>query len=204
MSAGWCIFSEIALRWMSLDLTDNKSTLDQVMAWCRQADLWVRSYLHWDLVLAAACVSTPGWAACQPYWAPETQHHTDTTHGCMSAILGTWNTTPHWQYSWLLMAACLSYWVPETQHHTDATHGYTWLHVCHTGHLKQHHTDSTHGYSWLSYWAPETQHHTDSTHGCMSAILGTWNTTPWLHVCHTGYLKHNSTLTLLMAACLPY
>ena len=28
---------EIALRWMPLDLTDEKSTLVQVMAWCRQA-----------------------------------------------------------------------------------------------------------------------------------------------------------------------
>ena len=28
---------KIALRWMPLDLTDDKSTLVQVMAWCRQA-----------------------------------------------------------------------------------------------------------------------------------------------------------------------
>ena len=28
---------EIALRWMPLDLNDDKSTLVQVMAWCRQA-----------------------------------------------------------------------------------------------------------------------------------------------------------------------
>ena len=37
---GWSISCEIALRscrWMSLDLTDDKSTLVQVMAWCRQA-----------------------------------------------------------------------------------------------------------------------------------------------------------------------
>ena len=33
-----CVISfEIALRWMSVDLTDNKSTLVQVMAWCHQA-----------------------------------------------------------------------------------------------------------------------------------------------------------------------
>ena len=29
----WCISCEIALRWLSLDLTDHKSTLVQVMAW---------------------------------------------------------------------------------------------------------------------------------------------------------------------------
>ena len=34
---GWGISSIMALRWMWLDLTDEKSTLVQVMAWCRQA-----------------------------------------------------------------------------------------------------------------------------------------------------------------------
>ena len=49
---GWGISGEIALRWMSLDLTrDDKSTLVQVMAWCRQAtshylsQCWPRSVL---------------------------------------------------------------------------------------------------------------------------------------------------------------
>ena len=46
---GWGIFCETTLRWMSLDLTDDKSTLVQVMAWCRQAtshyliQCWFRS-----------------------------------------------------------------------------------------------------------------------------------------------------------------
>ena len=34
---GWGISCEFALRWVSHDLTDDKSTLIQVMAWCRQA-----------------------------------------------------------------------------------------------------------------------------------------------------------------------
>ena len=34
---GCHISSEIALRWTSLDLSDDKSTLVEVMAWCRQA-----------------------------------------------------------------------------------------------------------------------------------------------------------------------
>ena len=34
---GWDISCKIALRWMPLDLTDDKSTLVQVMTWCRQA-----------------------------------------------------------------------------------------------------------------------------------------------------------------------
>ena len=36
-NGGWGMSHEIALRWMPLDLTDDKSTLVQVMAWCRQA-----------------------------------------------------------------------------------------------------------------------------------------------------------------------
>ena len=34
---GWGISCEIALLWMSLDFTDDHSTLVQVIAWCRQA-----------------------------------------------------------------------------------------------------------------------------------------------------------------------
>ena len=37
VNGSWAISHEIALRWMPLDLTDDKSTLVQVMAWCRQA-----------------------------------------------------------------------------------------------------------------------------------------------------------------------
>ena len=33
----WGISCELALKWMSHDLTDDKSTLVQVMAWCHQA-----------------------------------------------------------------------------------------------------------------------------------------------------------------------
>ena len=49
---GWGISCEIALIWMSLDFTDDQSTLVQVMAWCRQAtshylsQCWPRSDRH--------------------------------------------------------------------------------------------------------------------------------------------------------------
>ena len=48
---GWGISCKIALIWMSLDLTDDQSTLVQVMAWCHQAtshylsQSWLRSLL---------------------------------------------------------------------------------------------------------------------------------------------------------------
>ena len=35
VSGGWGIACEIALIWMSLDFTDDQSTLIQVVAWCR-------------------------------------------------------------------------------------------------------------------------------------------------------------------------
>ena len=37
VNGGWGISNEIAFRWMPLDLTEEMSTLVQVMAWCRQA-----------------------------------------------------------------------------------------------------------------------------------------------------------------------
>ena len=53
MTDGCNISSEIALTWTSLDLSDDKSTLVQVMAWCRQAashylsQCWPRSMSPW-------------------------------------------------------------------------------------------------------------------------------------------------------------
>ena len=58
MTYGWGISCKIALRWMPLDLTDDKtikSTLVQVMAWCRQAtsrylsQCWPRSMLPYGV-----------------------------------------------------------------------------------------------------------------------------------------------------------
>ena len=52
---GWGISCEIALIWMSLDFTDDQSTLLQVMAWCRQAtshylsQCWLSSLLPYGI-----------------------------------------------------------------------------------------------------------------------------------------------------------
>ena len=65
MNGGWGISYEIALRWMPLDLTDDKSTLVQVMAWCRQAtghylnQCWPRSQMPYG-------VTRPQWV--KPYY----------------------------------------------------------------------------------------------------------------------------------------
>ena len=60
VNSGWGIFYEIALRWMPLDLTDDKSTLVQVMAWCRQA---TSHYLGqcWPRSMSPNGVTRPQW-----------------------------------------------------------------------------------------------------------------------------------------------
>ena len=60
MTDGCDISSKIALRWTSLDLSDDKSTLVQVMAWCRQA---TSHYLNqcWPRFLPLYGVTRPQW-----------------------------------------------------------------------------------------------------------------------------------------------
>ena len=60
---GWVISCEHALRWMSLDLTDDKSTLVQVMAWCRQATSHYLSHC-WPRSLSPYGVTRPQWVNC--------------------------------------------------------------------------------------------------------------------------------------------
>ena len=57
---GWDISHEISSRWMSLDLTDDKSTLVQVMAWCRQATSHYLSQC-WPRSLSPYGVTRPQW-----------------------------------------------------------------------------------------------------------------------------------------------
>ena len=61
MNGGWGISNEIALRWMPLDLTDDKSTLVQVMAWCRQATSHYLSQC-WPRSMSPNDVTRPQWA----------------------------------------------------------------------------------------------------------------------------------------------
>ena len=57
---GWAISCEIALIWMSLDFTDDQSTLVQVMAWCRQATSHYLSQC-WPRSLSPYGVTRPQW-----------------------------------------------------------------------------------------------------------------------------------------------
>ena len=66
VNAGWDISYEIALRWMPLDLTADKSTVVQVMAWCRQA---TRNYLGqcWPRSMSPNGVTRPQWVDVEQY-----------------------------------------------------------------------------------------------------------------------------------------
>ena len=57
---GWVITCELALRWMLLDITDDKSTLVQVMAWCHQATSHYLSQC-WPRSLSPYGVTRPKW-----------------------------------------------------------------------------------------------------------------------------------------------
>ena len=53
----WGFYCKIALRWFSLDLTDGKSTLVQLMAWCQQeishylSQCWPSDMSQWGTTL---------------------------------------------------------------------------------------------------------------------------------------------------------
>ena len=60
MNGGWGISNEIALSGTPLDLTDDKSTLVQIMAWCRQATSHYLSQC-WPISMLPNGVTRPKW-----------------------------------------------------------------------------------------------------------------------------------------------
>ena len=60
VNGGWGISYEIALRWMPQDLTDDKSTLVRVMAWCRLATSHYLSQC-WPRSMSPNGVTRPQW-----------------------------------------------------------------------------------------------------------------------------------------------
>ena len=67
VDGGWGMSYEIALRWMPQDLTDDKSTLVQVMAWCCQA---ASHYLSqcWPRSMSPYGVTRPQWVKYCMCW----------------------------------------------------------------------------------------------------------------------------------------
>ena len=69
----WQLHYEIALRWMPQTITNKKSTLVQVMAWCRQATSHYLSQ-HWSM--SSYGVTRPHWVnviVCLACWAGNIQ-----------------------------------------------------------------------------------------------------------------------------------
>ena len=56
----WGISCEIIVIWLSLDFTDNQSTLVQVMAWCRQATSHYLSQC-WPISVSPYGITRPQW-----------------------------------------------------------------------------------------------------------------------------------------------
>ena len=57
---GWAMSCELTHRWLSLDLNDDKSTLVQVMVWCRLATSHCLNKC-WPRPLSPYCVTRPQW-----------------------------------------------------------------------------------------------------------------------------------------------
>ena len=78
---GWGIYCEIALRWISMNPTEDMSILVQVMAWCRQA---TSHYLSecWPRSLSPYGVTRPQWVKI---WTEEMQvlPHSMNDDACM-------------------------------------------------------------------------------------------------------------------------
>ena len=61
------VFRKIALRWMPLDHTDDKSTLVQIMAWCRQATSHYLSQC-WHRFMSPYSVTRPQCVKIHQIW----------------------------------------------------------------------------------------------------------------------------------------
>ena len=68
---GWDIPFEIAIRWLLLDLTDDQSTLVQVMAWCHEATSHYLSQC-WPRSVSPYAVTRPQWVNQQRAGPPFT------------------------------------------------------------------------------------------------------------------------------------
>ena len=77
---GCDISSEIALRWTSLDLSDDKSKLVQGMAWCCQA---TSHYLNncWPGSLLPYGVTRPQWVNITQHWTKHSNDKGGTSFG---------------------------------------------------------------------------------------------------------------------------
>ena len=101
---GWGISCNIALIWMSLDFTDDQSTLVQVMAWCRQATSHYLSQC-WPRSQSPYGVTRPQWVnhILQDYftgtgaiiWTAKWKS-AQRAQTCQNSTKVSWKTLKHW------------------------------------------------------------------------------------------------------------
>ena len=120
MIDGWGISCELALRWMSLNLTDDKSTLVLVMAWCHQA---ISHYLsqYWPRSLSPYGVTRPQWVKEKEHYSTgKLPHELDIESQVFYHGFAVWycnyrNKTFHFEFSNVLtmhgfcIQGCLSF-----------------------------------------------------------------------------------------------
>ena len=106
MIDGWGISCKIVLRWISVDLTDDKLTLVQVMAWCRQA---TSHYLSpcWSRFLSPYDVTRPQWVNQEISF----QFHPPLMYRSQQITLGNHSEDSTWSidsWLWQQTATCLA------------------------------------------------------------------------------------------------
>ena len=101
MNCGWGMSHDIAHRWMPLDLTDDKSTLVQVMVWCHQATSHYLSQC-WPRSLSPNGVTRPQWVQVSTHL--QTDHisrlYSNLAVELMMGTLQAWLTFSHDPQNW--------------------------------------------------------------------------------------------------------
>ena len=92
---GWGISYEIVLIWMSLDFTDDQSTLVQVMAWCRQTPSHYLSQC-WPRSLSPYGVTRPQWVKTRTRWSYKVDSTADVGLMAQVARASTAMVLTHW------------------------------------------------------------------------------------------------------------
>ena len=90
---GWSIHCEIVLRWLSQDLNYDKSTLVQVMDWCRQAASHYLSHVDPDLCLHMVSLNYNEFPPIS--FTTENEHHREkriTHHGDIKTLVPSAST----------------------------------------------------------------------------------------------------------------
>ena len=112
MNGGWGISYEIALRWMPLDCTDDKSALVQVMAWCRQATSHYLSQC-WPRSMLPNGVTRPQWVKPDDDMAPVgTKAHAEAKWNIQTAFIrvSSWQLTLHFMRIIYIMQWSRDFW----------------------------------------------------------------------------------------------